>query len=146
VRYPPPRNRWQTVVGGVRPRGADSDRYRVSPRRKKTKKIGRFRAKTSGTDSSNSFRSATESCLCGFSARIGEIARACGFICVTDGTGEKYFPVVRAKPQMRRTTKATSARRILLRSIRTEKFHLRGCPERHEYLRVVSPSKKALNP
>jgi hypothetical protein len=46
---------------------------------------------------SNSPRSATESRLRGFSARSGEIARACGFICVTRGTGEKYFPAVRAQ-------------------------------------------------
>ena len=42
-----------------------------------------------GTRGSNPSRSATESCLCGFSARSGGIARACGFICVTRGTGEK---------------------------------------------------------
>jgi DNA-binding transcriptional regulator YiaG len=40
-----------------------------------------------GTGSSNSLRSATESGLCGFSAQSGEIARACGLICVTRGTG-----------------------------------------------------------
>jgi hypothetical protein len=50
-----------------------------------------------GTGSSNSPRSATESCLCGFSARSGEIARACGFICVMRGTGEKHFPAFRAQ-------------------------------------------------
>ncbi len=41
--------------------------------------------------------SATESGLCGFSARIGEIARACGLICVMRGTGENHFPAVRAQ-------------------------------------------------
>jgi hypothetical protein len=50
-----------------------------------------------GTGSSNSPRSATESRLYGFSARIGEIARAYGFICVMRGTGENYFPAVRAQ-------------------------------------------------
>jgi hypothetical protein len=50
-----------------------------------------------GTDSSNPPRSATESRLCGFSARIGEIDRACGFICVKRGTGEKHFPAFRAQ-------------------------------------------------
>jgi hypothetical protein len=35
--------------------------------------------------------------LCGFSARSGETARACGFICVTRGTGEKHFPAFRAQ-------------------------------------------------
>jgi hypothetical protein len=29
--------------------------------------------------------------LCGFSARSGEIARACGLICVTRGTGDKTY-------------------------------------------------------
>jgi hypothetical protein len=33
-----------------------------------------------GTATSNSFRSATESPVCGFSARMNEIARASGFI------------------------------------------------------------------
>ena len=32
-----------------------------------------------------------------FSARIDRIARACGFICVTRGTGENYFPAARAQ-------------------------------------------------
>jgi hypothetical protein len=50
-----------------------------------------------GTGSSNPLRSATESGLCGFSVRIGGIARACGFICVMRGTGEKRFPAVRAQ-------------------------------------------------
>jgi hypothetical protein len=50
-----------------------------------------------GTGSSNSPRSANEFRLCGFSARIGEIARACGFICVMRGTGENHFPAVRAQ-------------------------------------------------
>jgi hypothetical protein len=50
-----------------------------------------------GTGGSNPLRSATESRLYGFSARIGEIARACGFICVMRGTGENYFPAVRAQ-------------------------------------------------
>jgi hypothetical protein len=30
-------------------------------------------------------------------ARSGEIARACGFICVMRGTGENHFPAVRAQ-------------------------------------------------
>ena len=51
----------------------------------------------SGTESSNSLRSATESGLCGFSARSGEIARACGLICMMRGTGETHFPAVRAQ-------------------------------------------------
>jgi hypothetical protein len=50
-----------------------------------------------GTGSSNSPRSANESGLCGFSSRSGEIARACGFICVMRGTGENHFPAVRAQ-------------------------------------------------
>ena len=50
-----------------------------------------------GTGSSNSLRSATESGLCGFSARIGGIARACGFILVMRGTGETHFPAFRAQ-------------------------------------------------
>jgi hypothetical protein len=50
-----------------------------------------------GTGSSNSPRSATESGLCGFSAQSGEIARACGLICVTRGTGEKHFSTVCAR-------------------------------------------------
>jgi hypothetical protein len=50
-----------------------------------------------GTGSSNSPRSANESRLYGFSARIGEIARSCGFICVMRGSGEKHFPAVRAQ-------------------------------------------------
>ena len=41
--------------------------------------------------------SASESSLCGFSAQNGEIARACGFICVMRGTGENHFPAVRAQ-------------------------------------------------
>src|SRR5216683_7849555 len=41
--------------------------------------------------------SATESGLCGFSARSGEIARACGLICMMRGTGETHFPAVRAQ-------------------------------------------------
>jgi hypothetical protein len=44
-----------------------------------------------GTGSSNSPRSATESRLCGFSARSGGIARACGFICVMRSSGETTF-------------------------------------------------------
>jgi hypothetical protein len=54
-------------------------------------------ASTSGTGGSNPSRSATESRLFGFSARSGGIARACGFICVMRGTGEKHFPPVRAR-------------------------------------------------
>jgi hypothetical protein len=50
-----------------------------------------------GTGSSNSPRSANESRLCGFSARSGEIARACGLICVMRGTGENHFPAFRAE-------------------------------------------------
>jgi hypothetical protein len=50
-----------------------------------------------GTGGSNPPLSASESGLCGFSARIGEIARACGLICVTRGTGDKHFPAVRAQ-------------------------------------------------
>jgi hypothetical protein len=50
-----------------------------------------------GFGGSNPLRSATESGLCGFSARIGEIARACGLICVMRGTGENHFPAVRAQ-------------------------------------------------
>jgi hypothetical protein len=38
-----------------------------------------------------------ESRLFGFSARSGRIARACGLIFVTRGTGEKYFPAFRAQ-------------------------------------------------
>jgi hypothetical protein len=50
-----------------------------------------------GTGSSNPLPSANESRFFGFSVRIGEIARACGFICATRGTGEKHFPAVRAQ-------------------------------------------------
>jgi hypothetical protein len=50
-----------------------------------------------GTDGSNPLLSATESHLSGFSARIGEIARAYGFIYVMRGTGEDHFPAVRAQ-------------------------------------------------
>jgi hypothetical protein len=42
-------------------------------------------------------RSASESDLYGFSARSGEIARACGFICVMRGTRENHFPAVGAQ-------------------------------------------------
>jgi hypothetical protein len=38
-----------------------------------------------------------ESRLFGFSARSGRIARACGLIFVTRGTGEKHFPAFRAQ-------------------------------------------------
>jgi hypothetical protein len=50
-----------------------------------------------GTGSSNSPRSAKASGLYGFSARSGRIARGCGLICVTRGTGEKHFPPIRAQ-------------------------------------------------
>jgi hypothetical protein len=56
-----------------------------------------LRVRTIGTDGSNSSRSANESCLCGFSARNGAIAHACGLICVMRGTGENHFPAVRAQ-------------------------------------------------
>ena len=49
------------------------------------------------TGSHQTASSATESRLGGFSARIGRIARACGLICVTRGTGEKHFPAFRAQ-------------------------------------------------
>jgi hypothetical protein len=52
---------------------------------------------SNGTEGSNPSRSANESRLCGFSVRIGGIARACGFICVMRGTGENHFPAVRAQ-------------------------------------------------
>jgi hypothetical protein len=35
--------------------------------------------------------------LCGFSARISEIARSCAFIRMLRGTGEIHFPAVRAR-------------------------------------------------
>jgi hypothetical protein len=47
--------------------------------------------------SSNPPLSATESSLCAFSAQSGGIARACGLICVTHGTGENQFPAFRAQ-------------------------------------------------
>src|SRR5205823_11678371 len=46
---------------------------------------------------SNSARSANKFCLCGFSVPNGEIARACGLICVVRGTGENHFSAVRAQ-------------------------------------------------
>jgi hypothetical protein len=50
-----------------------------------------------GSETSNPPYSATESRLCGFSARIDRIARAYSLICVTRGTGENYFPAARAQ-------------------------------------------------
>jgi len=40
--------------------------------------------------------SAIESPVCGFSARISEIARACGVIRMLRGTGENHFRAARA--------------------------------------------------
>jgi hypothetical protein len=69
-----------------------TDLYRFPWRRKESRGNRPFPRSTSGTESSNLSRSASESCLCGFSAGSGEIARACGFICVIRGTGENHFP------------------------------------------------------
>jgi hypothetical protein len=47
-------------------------------------------------DDSDEESLASESGLCGFSAQNGEIARACGLICVMRGTEENHFPPVAA--------------------------------------------------
>jgi hypothetical protein len=48
------------------------------------------------TSSRQTPSSATQSSLCGFSARIDGIARACGLICLMRATGENPFPASRA--------------------------------------------------
>ena len=51
---------------------------------------------SAGTESSNPIPSANESPVCGFSARISEIARASGFIRILRGTGETHLRAARA--------------------------------------------------
>jgi hypothetical protein len=69
----------------------------ANPNADSARSCARCSTEMKGLDGSNPSLSASESGLCGFSAQSGEIARACGLICVTRGTGEKHFSTVCAR-------------------------------------------------